>query len=234
MRHILIYLMLLLLAVPQAFADEKISNCERLQEALMIGNRATMNEKLDSWGGCEETSNECSTHIENLNVLREREAIQRVDGKPIRLEQHAPDDSKYLPEMDWNPLAGYKVISAGKRWGTCLEFSHTGIGKSGRYQRWTSVVLIPWEGSQPGLIAHRFVGYWAYCASLAEGEREGEVMLPIIEPINIGYGPLQLVWYHCNTERCTKIKDKRIVSGDSNSESGELVIKEVPKTTRNK
>lgn len=234
MRHILMSLVLLLIAALQAFADEKISNCERLQAALMIGHRATMNEKLDSWGGCEETTNECSTHFENLTVLREREAIQGKDGKPIRIEQHAPGNSKCLPEMDWDPLAGYKVISAGTRWGTCLEFSHAGLGKSGRYQRWTSLVLVPGKGAEPGLVAHRFVGYWATCASLAEGDKEGEVLLPIIEPIKIGHGPLHLVWYHCNTKRCIKIKDKRIVSGDSNSESGELVIKAAPKATRNK
>ncbi len=232
MRYIFMVLVVLLLAASTALSNGNIVNGKDLVSFLMTGHCPTKNIESASDRGC--SPKYCSNDIDGLSFLYENKMIQRADGKRIRLNHHATGKPDDLPEIDWPWGSGYKVFRADKRWGTCIEFGHTGIGKSGRYQRWTSVVLIPWEGSQPGLIAHRFVGYWAYCASLAEGEKEGEVMLPIIEPINIGYGPLQLVWYHCNTERCTKIKDKRIVSGDSNSESGELVIKEMPKTTRNK
>jgi hypothetical protein len=126
--------------------------------------------------------------------------------------------------MNWNPIQGFKVSRAGRRWGTCLWFSHTGIGESGHYQRWNSVVLVPWKGSRPGSVAHRFAGYWLDCDFLAEGNKPGEAILPIIEPTAAGSSRLHIVWQRCTAEHCIKIEDSRRVSGAPWAEDPNLVI----------
>lgn len=168
----------------------------------------------------------CNTAIDGLVIMRDKELLRR-EGEESRivLQHHGPGNPKDLPAVDWTPNRGFRVFRAGSRWGTCLEFSHAGMGKSGRYQRWASVVLVPWQDGQPASVAHRFVGYWAGCDSLAEGDEEGEVKLPIVEPVATGSRRLHLVWHHCTAKRCVKVKDPRTVSGRPGSEDGTLLIK---------
>lgn len=214
----------LALVATAALGNGLATNAEDLRELLIFGHQPATIEKAASRGGC--TPTECSTHVDGLSISREKEAIRRTGGGQIRLEQHGPGAPKDLPDLDWEPDAGFKVFRAGRRWGTCLEFSHGGMGKSGRFQRWRSVVLVPWRKGRPASVAHRFVGYWANCGFLVEGGQAGEVMLPIIEPVALGSRQLHLVWQRCSAERCVTTEDSRRVGGDPGGEDGSLTIGE--------
>lgn len=209
---------LLIFACSSAVGNGVAGNASDLRDFLMAGHRAAKIQQVAAERGCGPT--DCSVDIDGLSIKRQRGVIQRIYGSQVRLIQYGPGAPKDLPEMDWDPIAGFKVFRTGKRWGTCLEFSHEGIGKSGRYQRWTSVVLVPWKESRLPTVAHRFVGYWAGCDALAEGARAGEVMLPIIETAAAGSSRLHIVWHHCTMKRCIKVEDARLVSGEPGSESG--------------
>jgi hypothetical protein len=109
--------------------------------------------------------------------------------------------------------------------GTCLEFGHTGLGKSGTFQRWGSVVLVPRNGA----VAHRFVGYWASCGALTEGGNPVEIVLPTIEPVTLGGDELRILWHHCISNDCTATSDYRSVHRDAGSDSGALSFDTRPK-----
>ena len=102
----------------------------------------------------------------------------------------------------------------------------TGIGKSGVYQRWVSVVLVPFSGGKPAGTAHRFVGYWAGCDSLQAAATQGQVLLPVIERSEPkGAKPVRLVDYQCSATGCEGKVDERIVDGDPVGESGGMSIR---------
>lgn len=223
MRHALLVSALLVFASFEVLADGIAGNAHDLRDLLMTGYQPAKIVAITAERGCGPV--ECSIDIDGLSILRERGVMRRVGGSQIRLKQYGPGEQKDLPEMDWEPIEGFKVYLAGRRWGTCLEFGHEGIGKSGRYQRWTSVVLVPWKGHRPSLVAHRFVGYWAGCDSLAEGGRAGEVIVPIIEPVTTGSSRLHIVRQQCTMKRCIKVEDARVVSGDPGGESGAVEIR---------
>lgn len=226
MRFCLMALTLPLLANSAALAGGVAGNARDLRELLMAGHRPATVESVPAERGCGPSG--CSIDIDGLSILRERGVLARSAGGRIRLEQHPPGSTDDLPEMDWELLEGFKVLRAGKRWGSCLEFGHAGPGKSGRWQRWTSVVLVPWKGSRPSTLAHRFVGYWAACDSLEEGKLAGEVVLPAVEPASAGTQGLHIVRNHCTATQCTRVEDSRSVNAVSGSESGALAIDAAP------
>ena len=160
-----------------------------------------------------------------MNIFEEMEGVllDFVSKKTIQVSKQT---SGKLPKVDWEVLGGYAINHSGKRWGTCLEFTHVGLGKSGSFQRWSSVFLIPWQDSKPGFIAYRFVGYWAGCDALSEGTKPGEVSLPTLEPLK--EGGMQILWHSCTPQGCTTAKDNRKISEDSTSERGTLMIQPMP------
>jgi hypothetical protein len=229
-RFSLLVPILLVFAASAALADGEARNGTDLRELLLAGHHSAKIERASHFSACIDPTLGlpalCSIDIDGLSILYERGVIQRAGGGQIRLIQHSPGDpNKELPAMDWNPVRGFKVFRADRRWGTCLEFNHSGIGKSGHYQRWQSVVLVPWKGSRPGSVAHRFTGYWLDCNFLAEGNKAGEIILPIIEPTAAGSSRLHVVWQRCTAEHCIKIEDSRSVSGDPWAGDPNLVIK---------
>ena len=199
-------------AASAAFGQGMAADATQLRKILMVGQRPAKIQVVTSKLGC--GAADCSSDIDGLSFFRETRVILRAGGGKVRLEERGPENGKGLPEMDWEPAQGFKVFRAGKRRGTCLHFSHEGIGSSGTYQRWSSVVLVPWKDNRPNTVAQRFVGYWAGCDFLAEGDKAGEVILPIIEPIAIGSKNLHLVWQRCTLVRCTPVEDARKVSAD--------------------
>lgn len=205
-------------AVTSAMGDTIAENAKELRGILLEGHRPATIITAPSEMGC--TPSDCSNDIDGLTIWRERKFMQRAKDGRIKLIQHTPGDVKDLPEMFWEPLGGFKVISSNKHWGACLEFRHEGIGNSGQFQRWSSVVLAPWKSS----VAHRFVGYWAGCDFLAEGDQSGEVMLPIIEPMASDSGHLHIVWNRCTVKRCSRVVDNRSVERGAPVESGALLI----------
>ena len=218
--------MFLLFAASNAFGNEVAWGTEDL--VIMDGFRPAKHEKAIYWRDCYgKQSDDCTAHVDSISILGKRGLIERSDGKQITIRHRTPVDPKALPKMDLESPVGYKIFLSDKRWGTCIEFSHSKAVNEIQYQRWRSIILVPWQGSKPGLFAYRFFGYWGNCSSLAEGINEGEVVLPVIEP---GIS-LRLVWHHCSAEDCIETEDKRAIDFFDSTEDGVISIKR--KVTRN-
>ncbi|QPF71472.1 hypothetical protein G8A07_00070 [Roseateles sp. DAIF2] len=148
----------------------------------------------------------CSVDAERLSVQTEPQGqlLNNSKGKErrvLQLVEHRPAAGQPLPELDWRPSDAWRVFVGQRRWGSCLEFSHSGLGKSGRLQRWSTVVLVPFHrNQQPGPTAHRFSGYWSGCDMLMADIKSGILVLPILEPVAAAQESdvaLQLVHYRC-------------------------------------
>jgi hypothetical protein len=160
-----------------------------------------------------------------LSIRRDPGAIDAAGTGRLRLVEHMHQGVETLPELDWTPLDAYQVDAGGRLWGVCLEFAHAGIGKSGVHQRWTSVVLVPFEGGKAQPAAQRMVGYWTGCDALQAGATDGEVELAVVQRKGGGMaGALEIVRYGCGPKVCTAAVDARRVAGDSAGASGTLVV----------
>jgi hypothetical protein len=226
----------LLLAMSMAHAEggapapRPIANAAELVQQLAVGPAVTLT-SIKRISGCGPKG--CSVNVERVSVVRADDEkpgeLQSSTGAKIRLVEHRPADGRELPDLDWSPLRAFEVHNGKQRWGSCLEFTHEGLGKSGVQQRWTSVVLVPFKGDRPGATAHRFVGYWAGCESLRGAEKAQAVTLPLVEPAAAGAAhPLHLMQYACTRESCTGREDPRPVKGDPGSTTGELMIGAAP------
>ena len=211
MRPTLRPLLLLTLAASAAHADTTVSNATELRDALRGSAQAAQLQDIPLDSGCGPAG--CVVDIGPLRIQREQGLLQRIDGSPLYWQQQPG-----LPELDWSPLGAYQVTAAGKPWGICLELSHSGLGKSGVYQRWSSVVLVPADGDQ----AYRLVGYWAGCDSLQASVEAGQVMLPIVSQ-NAEHR-LQVQNYHCNPQTCEPQPSAATIIGDPNSATGALQL----------
>jgi len=191
-------------------AAATVNNATELRDALRGGAQAAELHDIPLDSGCGPAG--CVVDVGPLRIQREQGLLQRIDGRPLHWQEQPG-----LPELDWSPLGAYQVTAAGKPWGICLELSHAGLGKSGVYQRWSSLVLVPTDGDQ----AYRLVGYWAGCDNLQAGD-EGQVMLPIVSQ-QAGHG-LQVQNYGCNTQTCEIQPFPGNVGGDPNGETGALQL----------
>lgn len=207
-----------------ALGSGEVNNARDLRDQLMSGHSPAKIEAVSPERSCSAT--DCSVDVEQLSIFLKSGVMQRTGGRRIQLKQYGSIGAAELPDIDWDPIGSFRVSRADKQWGVCLEFGHTGIGKSGRYQRWTSVVLVPRKDLRSKPVAFRFVGYWAGCDYLVEGDKAREISLPTVESSETGGAHLSIVWHHCSFESCIKVKDARIVNGDPGSESGALVINE--------
>lgn len=208
-----------------AHADAVARNATELRDALRGSAAAAALAPVKTEGWCGPQG--CFVDAGELRIDRDKGGLVRADGgKRIALIEHKPLGGEALPDLDWTPTDAYQVTSGGQRWGLCLEFTHAGIGKSGVYQRWVSVVLVPFSGDKPAGTAHRFVGYWAGCDSLQAGSAAGQVALPVIERGEPkGPKPVRLVNYQCSAKGCEGKVDERVVDGDPVGESGGMSIR---------
>lgn len=198
----------LALLASHAHAATTVSNASELRDALRGGAQAAELQDIPLDSGCGPAG--CVVDIGPLRIQREQGVLQRIDGRALHWQAQPG-----LPELDWSPLGAYQVTATGKPWGICLELSHSGLGKSGVYQRWGSVILVPADGDQ----AYRLVGYWAGCDNLQDGG-EGQVMLPIVSQ-QPGHN-LQVQNYGCDTHTCEIQPFPANVGGDPSSETGVL------------
>ncbi|WKB55925.1 hypothetical protein [Eleftheria terrae] len=206
-----------------AWAGSTVSNATELRDLLRGQAQPATLEPLKSESGCGPAG--CSVDLERLSIRVEPGFIQQARGARLRLVEHKHKDGPALPEIDWTPMDAYQVFNAGRRWGSCIEFSHSGMGKSGSYQRWSSVVLVPFRGERPGKTAHRFVGYWTGCDSLQAGDKPGEVVFPVVErAAEHAPAPLHLMRYQCSVQRCSGSEDARSVARHPTDEGGALVV----------
>ncbi len=222
MRRFYAIFALLGLAGAACSADKvAIGNAKALREFVTAGRSTVAIEALASQRGC--GPNGCSIDMGGVSIEREKgRLLDAKNKKPIQIQ---PQIAGELPDLDWEPLGGFAVSRDRKPWGICLELGHAGLGKSGRYQRWTSVMLIPQSEAPSSEVAYRFVGYWAGCDLLTEGEKADEISLPVIESDKGSKEPsLQLVWHSCTASGCKASKDPRTVSEDADSETGTLLV----------
>lgn len=199
-----------------------VRNATELRDLLSSTATAPVLSAIETESGCGPEA--CVVEVEQLLIQRDKGFFEHRD-KRLLLIEHKPTDQWVLPEMDWTPIGAYRISAGGQRWGTCLEFAHSGIGKSGVHQRWSSVVLVPFSGDKPADTAHRFVGYWTGCDTLQLRESPRRVVLPLVEPAAADLSPsLRIRQYLCSAQGCETREDPRQVCGDPTGETGILTI----------
>ena len=211
-------LLLLLAAADAAHAETLARNADDLSR-LLRQHRPTLRLKpVEAVQGC--GSGGCSVMLGSIAIDLDAGDLRRRSGAPLAWALDGAVGVADLPEVNWTPLNGFTVLRGGRAWGECMEFSHAGLGNSGRAQRWRTLVLVA-AGSRSAL---RITGYWAACAALAQGSTSAEVLLPTVEPVAIGEAALQIVWHRCALRGCVRSVDARRVEGRADSESGQLTL----------
>ncbi|WP_417071278.1 hypothetical protein [Niveibacterium terrae] len=127
-----------------------------------------------------------------------------LNKKAIVLKTNA---QKY-PVADWGPSTSYRVSRRGQEWGACTEYPNQRTGEN-------SVILLPWENHNSVPDAHRFVGEALSCQDIVEGERSGELILPVVERSE---GAPRLVLWHCHVGGCNEEVEIRSVRVAHNRE----------------
>lgn len=201
---------------PQPAASDaglRIANTAELVNAATQGLPPAQLTPMAARSGCGPRG--CDTFIGPLRIDRDHGSLY-IEGqrRPLSRADHAAVNRQDLPEIDWASPRAFAVETAGRAWGTCIRFSHQGLGMSGSAQRWTSVVLVP--ARRPGVTmqAHRFVGYWASCDALAAGSQTGAVVLTVVERLAAPSAstsanappaaPLEAARYLCSATGCTR------------------------------
>lgn len=218
MRILVTALAILLSWAANAACDESAADAGALREHLLAGRQPVQLDAIKAQRGCGPDG--CSATFEGLSVMREDAGLRSAAGQALDTQQHAPPGMPVLPELDADPLGAFRVSRDGRPWGACLEFAHTGLGKSGAAQRWTSIVLVP----DRAVVAHRFIGYWAGCDSLAQGDTSGEVILTVVEPAAENTSELRWASYHCDATRCALIVDPGVTAVVADHQTGALRI----------
>ncbi len=107
-----------------------LQNARALRDFLVAGRQAATIEPVVAERGCGPIN--CSIDLDGVSILRNRGVVlDAATRKPLKIRQQTAGK---LPTLDWQPLRGFSVSHVGRRWGTCLEFTHAGLGKSGRLQ----------------------------------------------------------------------------------------------------
>ncbi|PZN83490.1 MAG: hypothetical protein DM484_04280 [Candidatus Methylumidiphilus alinenensis] len=206
--------------LPCVARDLTVGNATELRTFLLTGRHALAIEPIPAQRGCGPGG--CSIDLGSVSIVPNKgKLLDLTSNKTIKIRQQT---SGTLPKLDWDPFGAYTVKYSGTQWGTCLEFTHAGLGKSGSFQRWISVILIPRQDSKPAPIAYRFIGYWASCDVIMEGRQPSEAILATLEPVAKASDQLQIIWHSCTSLGCTTTKDSRIVSKVPSSENGSLQI----------
>lgn len=214
-------LALLAWAAQPASAEPLVLDTAEARHAFIVANRTPVAlTPVAIERGCEPAG--CNTYLGDLAIGRDTGLLRFKRKQTLRLLTHADN----APDLDWTPAKAFRVAHQGKDWGMCLEFSHTGLGKSGRFQRWRSVILLPWKGARPAPVAHRFVGYWTACNDLTDGGKAGEIALALIAPVENAPTPLRLLAWTCNAKTChsTPTSDLRLIQYVPDSETGAISV----------
>jgi hypothetical protein len=197
-----------------------LDSTEAWLRAVQVGQVPASLAPLPQEQGCF-TPDHCQTRVGTLS-MDQRDGALRWDGGP-RFRARTSQPSRDLPVPDWTPLDAFAVSSHGKPWGVCMTLAHEGLGRSGSFQRWTSVVLVP-LAAKGRPVAHRWVGYWATCEALVQGDSASQVRLPVLEAPS---GPGQtwpLRWQVCEGRSCITQVDLRRVVPQPGADDGALLI----------
>lgn len=145
-------------------------------------------------------STSCSASAGGESGDGESGKMRFLNKKAIVLKTNA---QKY-PIADWGPSTSYRVSRRGQEWGACTEYPHRGTGEN-------SVILLPWENHSTVPDAHRFVGEALSCKDIVEGERSGEILLPVVERSDNAETTPRLVLWHCGVSGCREEVEARSV-----------------------
>lgn len=215
----------------QAWPQAGVVNATELERFLSLGATAVELEAIAPERGCTPalcgadqveyyelpvpegcTPGRCSTRIDTVEWEGEAPDLRVIGDAQISIRDVSVGPQL---ELDAEPLAAWRVSSAGQVWGLCMEFAHEGLGRSGRAQRWTSLVLLPYREGTPADEAWRFTGYWASCSVLGAGASANEIELPLIEPAQGTPPGLSLERYRCDRLACERTNaSQRLQAGD--------------------
>jgi hypothetical protein len=160
--------------------------------------------------GCFEDESDCFFLFDDIRISQEKDVIYK-NNRPLTLVSY-PTGTQ-TPDLDWNPLAAYSVSIQGERWGSCMEFSHSGLGQSGEYQRWTSTILIP--DTDTGT-AFKMTGYHWYqpsCEFLTTTPQiPRQLILSEISRSDTSPPGFALYRYTCTDIDCSAITETKSIS----------------------
>ena len=184
------------------------SDATELREALLLMRRPAILEPVRAEQSC--NSEQCTVDVAQISI-ETRHGRMTIAGKyPVKTLLQAGSKKSGLPAVNWTPIRQFMVTASHQPWGMCLEFSHQGVGSSGTYQRWATIVLIPWHRGKPQPLAYRFIGYRLRCDQLAEGTKVAEISLPTIEPDSRNSADLKLIWHDCGHKNCISFPDNGV------------------------
>ncbi len=154
--------------------------------------------------GC--TPMRCSVQLGPIEWVGDTQELRVIGGEQITVANAGTG-----PALDLAPFQDVAALvrSQGEVWGQCIEMLHEGLGQSGRFQRWTTLMIVPFEHGKPRTAASRLTGYWASCAALQVGGRPGDIEVPLIEPAGRAEDGLVLNRYRCDAEGCTLLPQAR-------------------------
>ncbi len=223
MRLIYYFSSLLILCLPfQLAADQKMANAQELREVLVSGHTPLTLAPIKVEHGCFES--DCFEIVDKISINKETGAVFKgFRGQQLSISIFPNQDN--LVPIDWTPISAYRVLSKNRTtWGNCLEFSHSGLGKSGRFQRWNSIILLPWLHNKPGDNAYRFEGYWGNCNALIAGDTDQYIILPelVLDSEQQNTLKLKALNYVCNAKACSQNSLKLNFGLDANT--SELIL----------
>jgi hypothetical protein len=166
--------------------------------------------------GC--TPMRCSVRVGAVEWMGETQELRAVQGERIELASAGVGTAATLADR---PFAAERVLTSHGEWGLCLALSHEGLGQSGRFQRWVTLLLVPFERGVPRASGSRLTGYWASCEALQLGEGSGEIELPLVEPAGRTEDGLVLNRYRCAQSGCSRLPGDAPIRVEVD-ESGEL------------
>ena len=145
-------------------------------------------------------STSCSASAGGESTDSETGKMRFLNKKDIVLKTNAQNH----PVADWGPSVSYQVKRQGQEWGACIEYPRTGEN-----HRENSVILLPWENHSSVPDAHRFVGDALSCKDIIEGDRAGELLLPVVERGDSADARPRFVLWHCQVSGCREEVEAR-------------------------
>lgn len=94
--------------------------------------------------GC--TPMRCSVRADAIEWEGESQELRTVRGGRIELASASMGPS---PRLADRPFAAERAPTSHGEWGLCLALGHDGLGSSGRGQRWTTLLLVPYGEGKP-------------------------------------------------------------------------------------
>lgn len=184
-----------------------------LRQFLTEGDETVFLKKESIDTGCLEGESACFYFFDDIRISQEKEALYK-DNRPLTLVSY-PIETQ-TPDLNRDPLAAYSVSVQGEHWGSCIEFSHSGLGKSGEQQRWTSTILIPNGNTEKAFKTTGYHWYQPSCEFLtAPAHAPEQLILSEISRSNTTPIQYALYRYTCTVMGCSTVTGTEGISVSS-------------------